>query len=93
MVIGLLRVEIHYPESGSLKTKRFTLRSLTDRLRRQFNVSVAEVEYQNLWQRSVLAVVTVNTDRSHADSTLSKILDLMEREGDMQVTGVQTEYL
>ena len=93
MVIGLLRVEIHYPESGSLKTKRFTLRSLTDRLRRQFNVSVAEVEHQNLWQRSVLAVVTVNTDRSHADSTLSKILDLMEREGDMQVTGVQTEYL
>lgn len=93
MVIGLLRVEIHYPESGSLKTKRFTLRSITDRLRRQFNVSVAEVEHQNLWQRSVLAVVTVNTDRSHADSTLSKILDLMEREGDMQVTGVQTEYL
>jgi hypothetical protein len=93
MVIGLLRVEIHYPESGSLKTKRFTLRSLTNRLRRQFNVSVAEVEHQNLWQRSVLAVVTVNTDRSHADSTLSKILDLMEREGDMQVTGVQTEYL
>ena len=75
MVIGLLRVEIHYPESGSLKTKRHTLRSLTDRLRRQFNVFVAEVEYQDLWQRSVLAVATVNTDRSHADSTLSKTLD------------------
>jgi uncharacterized protein YlxP (DUF503 family) len=93
MVIGLLRVEIHYPESGSLKTKRFTLKSLTDRLRRRFNVSVAEVEYQDLWQRSVLAVVTVNTDRAHADSTLSRILDLMEREGDLQVTGVQTEFL
>ncbi len=79
MVIGLLRVEIHYPESGSLKTKRMTLKSLTDRLRRQFNVSLAEVEHQNLWQRSVLAIVTVNTDRSHADSTLSKILDLFWR--------------
>jgi len=93
MVIGLLRVEVHYPESGSLKTKRFTLRSVTDRLRKRFNVSVAEVEHQNLWQRSVLAVVTVNTDRRHADSTLSKVLDLMEGEGDWQVTGVQTEYL
>src|SRR5579863_2545451 len=72
VVIGLLRVEVHYPESGSLKTKRFTLQSVTTRLRRQFNVSVAEVEYQNLWQRSVLAVVTVNTDRKHADSALSK---------------------
>ncbi|HUO56600.1 MAG TPA: DUF503 domain-containing protein [bacterium] len=93
MVIGLLRVEVHIPESGSLKSKRFVLKSLTDRVRKNFNVSMAEVEYQNLWQRSVLAVVTVNTDRPHADSTLSKILDLMEREGDLQVTGVQTEYL
>ncbi len=93
MVIGLLRVEVHYPESGSLKTKRSTLKSVTDRLRKRFNVSVAEVEHQNLWQRSVLAVVTVNTDRRHADSTLSKVLDLMEEEGDWQVTGVQTEFL
>ena len=93
MVIGLLRVEIHYPESGSLKSKRFILKSLTDRLRKRFNVSVAEVEYQDLWQRSVLAVVTVNTDRKHADSALSKALDLMESEGDLQVTGVQTEFL
>ena len=93
MVIGLIRVELHYPESGSLKTKRRTLRSVTDRLRHQFNVSVAEVEHQNLWQKSVLAVVTVNTDRARADSTLSKILDLLEREGDLQVTGVQTEIL
>ncbi len=93
MVIGLLRAEVHYPESGSLKAKRFTLRSVTDRLRNQFNVSVAEVEHQDLWQRSVLAVVTVNTDRRHADSTLSKVLDLLEREGDLQVTGVQTEFL
>ncbi len=93
MVIGLLRVEVHYPESGSLKTKRSTLKSVTDRVRKQFNVSVAEVEYQNLWQRSVVAVATVNTDRPHADSTLSKVLDLFEREGDWQVTGVQTEYL
>ena len=93
MVIGLLRVEVHYPESGSLKTKRFTLKSITDRLRQRFNISLSEVEYQNLWQRSVLAIVTVNTDRKHADSTLSKVIELLESEGDLQVTGVQTEYL
>jgi uncharacterized protein len=93
MVIGLLRVEVHYPESGSLKTKRFTLKSVADRLKRKFNVALAEVEHQNLWQRSVLAVVTVNTDRKHADSTLSKVLELLEAEGDLQVTGIQTEYL
>ena len=93
MVIGLLRVEVHYPESGSLKTKRSTLKSVTDRLRKQFNVAVAEVEYQNLWQRSVLALATVNTDRPHANSTLSKALELLDDEADLQVTGVQTEFL
>ena len=93
MVIGLLRVQIHYPESGSLKSKRRILKSLTDRIRKRFNVSLAEVEYQDLWQRSVLAVVTVNTDKKHADSALSKILDLLEMEGDLQVAGVQTEFL
>jgi uncharacterized protein len=92
-VIGLLRVEVHYPESGSLKTKRSTLKSVTDCLRKQFNVSVAEVEFQNLWQRSVLALATVNTDRSHANSTLSKALELLDDEADLQVTGVQTEFL
>ena len=69
MVIGLLLVEHHYPESGSLKTQRGTLRSGTDRLSRQFNVSVAEVEYQKLWLKSVLVVVTVNVAHSGADFT------------------------
>ena len=93
MVIGLLTVEIHIPESGSLKSKRFVLKSLTDRVRKRFNVSIAEVEYRDLWQRSVLGIVTVNTDRRHADSTLALVLGLLEGEGDLQVTGVQTEFL
>jgi uncharacterized protein len=93
LVIGLLRVEVHIHESGSLKSKRSVLKSLTDRIRKRFNVSFAEVEYQDLWQRSVLGIATVNTDRKHADATLSKVLDLLENEGDLKVTGVQTEFL
>ena len=92
MVIGLLTVQIHIPESHSLKSKRFVLRSLMDRLRKRFNVAVAEVEYRDLWQRSVLGIATVNTDRRHADSTLALALNLMDDEADLRVTGVQTEY-
>jgi len=92
MVIGLLTVEVHIPESGSLKSKRFVLKSLMDRLRKRFNVAVAEVEYRDLWQRSVLGIVTVNTDRKHADSTLALALNLLDDETDLQVTGVQTEF-
>jgi uncharacterized protein YlxP (DUF503 family) len=93
MVIGLLQVEVHYPEAQSLKEKRFVLHSLLDRLRRQFNVSAAEVEQRDLWQKSVLGVVHVNTDRSHADSTLSKVVEFLESEPRIQVTGIQTEFL
>jgi hypothetical protein len=92
MVIGLLTVEVHIPASGSLKSKRFVLKSLTDRLRKRFNLAVAEVEYRDLWQRSVLGIVTVNTDRKHADSTLALALNLLDDEADLQVTGVQTEF-
>ncbi len=93
MVIGLLRIELHYPAAGSLKEKRRLLQSLLTRIRGRFNVSATEVEYQDLWQKSVLAVVHVNTLRSGADAVLSAIVQLVEVEGEIQMTGVQTEYL
>ena len=93
MVIGLLQVDLYFAESGALKSKRFIIKSLIDRLRRHFNVCVSEVEYQDLWQRSVIGIATINTDRKNADSTLSKVLDILEREGDLQVLDVQTEFL
>jgi hypothetical protein len=93
LVIGLLQVEVHYPEAQSLKEKRFVLSSLLDRMRRKFNVSAAEVEDRDLWQKSVLAVAHVNTDRAHADATLSKVVEFLESEPRIQVTGIQTECL
>jgi uncharacterized protein YlxP (DUF503 family) len=73
MVIGLLTLELHFPGARSLKDKRQALRSLEQKLRNRYNVSVAEVEYQDLWQRARLAVVTVNTDHGHLDSTLQHV--------------------
>jgi uncharacterized protein len=93
MVIGFLQVELHYPGAESLKDKRQLLQSLLVRIRKRFNVSAAEVEYQNLWQKSVLAVAHVNTDRPSADAVLSAVLHLVETEAEIQMTGVQTEYL
>ena len=93
MVIAVLTLRLHYPEAGSLKQKRFILRSLTDRVRKRFNVSVAEVDDRDLWQSSILAVSHVNTDRREADSTLSSILNLLDGENDLQVVDVQTEFL
>lgn len=93
MVIGLLTLRLHYPGCGSLKDKRLVLKSILDRLRDRFNVSAAEVEDRDLWQSSVLALAHVNTDRAHADSTLSAVLNFLDSELDAQVVDVQTEFL
>ena len=57
IVIALLTLDIHIPHAHSLKDKRMILRSLKDRLRSKFNVSVSEVDHQDLWQRSQVSVV------------------------------------
>jgi uncharacterized protein YlxP (DUF503 family) len=73
VVIGLLVLELHFPGARSLKDKRQALRSLEQRVRNRFNVSIAEVEHQDLWQRARVAVVSVNTDHTHLDSTLQSV--------------------
>lgn len=77
MFIGVCTIEIHVPESGSLKTKRHSLRSLKDRIRNKFNVSVAEVEDNDLWQKACLAVAAVSNDKSHLNKTLDHVLDMV----------------
>ena len=74
--LGVLTLELRLQDSHSLKDKRHTVKSLKDRLRSKFNVAVAEIDYQELWQRSLIAAVTVSGDRGHAE----QVLQLVERE-------------
>jgi uncharacterized protein YlxP (DUF503 family) len=93
MVIGLLTLDLHFPGARSLKDKRQALRSLETRLRNKFNIAIAEVEHQDLWQRARLAVVTVNTDHGHLDATLSNVTAEAHHARDIQVLDTQTEIL
>ena len=78
-VIALLTLDVHIPEAHSLKDKRMVVRRLKDRLRSNFNVSVSEVEHQELWQRSQISVVTVGSDDSSVRQTLEYALRDAER--------------
>jgi hypothetical protein len=73
MVVGLLILEIHLPYAHSLKDKRQRLRMLKDVLRRRFNVAVAELDHQELWQRATVGVVTLSNDRTHLDRQLDAV--------------------
>jgi len=79
MPIGLLTLEIHIAEAQSLKDKRQVLRSLKDRLRAHFNVAVAELEHQELWQRSKIGVVSISGDGKHLEESLAAVAAESER--------------
>ena len=79
MPVGLLTLEIHLPDARSLKDKRQVLRSLKDRLRGQFNVAVAELDHQDLWQRALVGVVTLSNDPRHLEESMRSVLAESER--------------
>jgi uncharacterized protein len=73
--IGVLTLELRLENSHSLKDKRQVLEGLKARLRHKFNVSVAEIDHQDLWQRAALAAVTVSSDHVHAEKVLRAVED------------------
>ena len=92
LTIALLSLELFLPASQSLKDKRMVLRRLKDRLG-AFNIAVAEVAHQDLWQRAGLAVVTVASADEMAEKTLTSVLNEIERLEPGLVTASQVDYL
>ena len=75
MAVGLLTLELLIEESHSLKDKRQVLRSLKERLRAHFNVAVAELDFEDTWQRAVVGVVTLSNEERHVEESLQKVLE------------------
>jgi len=93
MFIGVCTIELHIPESGSLKTKRHSVKSIKDRIRSRFNVSVAEVDDNDLWQKVTLAVAAVSKDKSHLNQTLDHVLNLVRSVPEVNLLDYHIEIL
>ena len=93
MSVGLLILDCYISESQSLKDKRRILSSLSERLRRQFNIAIAEVEYQDQWQRAQLAIVLVNTNWRMLQSSMSKLTEYIDRDRRVEITNTETRQL
>jgi uncharacterized protein len=91
--IGVLTLELRLENSHSLKDKRHVVKSLKDRLRHKFNVAVAEIDYQDLWQRAALAAVTVSSDHVHAEQVLRCVEDEAAALLGGELTGSSVEWL
>jgi uncharacterized protein len=93
MVVGILRIELFIPESASLKSKRFAIKSIKDRLRSRFNVSVAEVDNGDKWQRASLGVVAVSNETRHIDSIMSNVMNLVHGDRRVEVLDASVNYI
>jgi uncharacterized protein YlxP (DUF503 family) len=93
MAIGLLTLEIHIPDSHSLKDKRQVLRSLKDRLRGRFNVAVAELDHLDSWQRAQVGVVSLSNDEAQLEQSLQAVLREAEEVLGRDLTGHDLEML
>ena len=79
MVVGVLRLELLLPENHSLKGKRSVLRTIKARVQNTFNVSIAECEEHDHWQRSILGVSQVGADQPHVDACLRQVVQFIDR--------------
>ena len=93
MIIGILTVELDIPEAFSLKDKRAVLNRARERVRKKFNVAIAEVADNDVWNHACLGIVTISNQQRYANQVLSKVLELVESLPNCSVEDVSMEFL
>lgn len=94
MNIGVCKVKLRLPENQSLKGKRRVVKSITTRVRNKYNVSIAEIEAQDLWQLAILGITCVSNDSRHANEVLSKVVSFIDSiRGDAELVDYEIEMI
>lgn len=93
MIVGLCTVELYIPDGHSLKAKRQVLLSLKDRLRDKFNVSVAEVGDQDLWQKAVLGIACVANEAAFVNQVLDQAINVIRAVPSLELVQSRIELL
>ncbi len=93
MVVGVCRLTLMVGESHSLKEKRMVLRRIKDRVRQNFNVAIAEVGDQDLWQSAQLGFAVVSNQRGYTEGLVQKVLQFVEALGVAKITDDEQDYL
>ena len=93
MIVGVCTVEMFISNSQSLKDKRQVLHSVKDRLRDKFNLSVAEVDEQDLWQKAVLGIACVANESGHVNRVMEQALNLVKSIPSVEIVRTHLELL
>jgi len=93
VTVGVLVIEIIIQSSTSLKEKRFVLSSIRDKVRKKFNVSIAELDFQDKWQRSQIGIATIGNEYSHVESSLQKIFRYLDSSDNYEIVNYTYDYV
>jgi len=93
LIVGILVMELRMSEADSLKSKRRVLKSLLDKVKARYNVSVAEVDKQDTWHFSTIGVSFVSNDSAHVHQTLAAVVRFVEDLGTVELLDVRMELL
>ena len=94
MNIGVCKIELRLPENLSLKSKRRVLKSITTRVSNKFNVSVAEVGDQDLWQLATIGICYVSNNSRHTNEVLSKVVGfIVDSQFEVELLNYEIELL
>ena len=78
MVVGVCTIELYLPENHSLKGKRQVVNGLKGKLKNRFNISIAEIDYLDVWQRATLGVAMINNNRVNVDREFRKMINFID---------------
>ena len=93
MFVGVERFDLRLPGCRSLKQKRHVLKTLTAAIRAKFDVAVAEVDHQDLWQRTTLAVAAVGAETYHLRRVLHEVEKLVDRWAEVELIDAEVSVL
>ena len=93
MVTGICRLEMILYGSSSLKDKRRVVKSLIDKIKSKYNVSIAEVDQNDKWSTAVIGVSTISNSSVQVNKVLTSVINFIERDGRVEITGYHIDIL
>ncbi|MBN1878878.1 DUF503 domain-containing protein [bacterium] len=93
MPVGVCYIEFNIHGAASLKDKRRVVKSIKDRLKARFNISIAEMDHLDIWQKSELGFTCISNDRAYLDGLMASVIRQIESDGRVVVSEIRTEVI
>lgn len=93
MIIGICTCEIFIFNANSLKSKRSVVKSIIEKSKNRFNISIAEVGEQNKWQKSIIAFSTISNDKKIIEETIDKVISFFDSYSEIEIINIKKEIL